>query len=392
MKILLCNKFYYRRGGDCIYTFNVADLLRQQGHEVAFFSMQYPENDKSPWSLFFPSEVNFKPGLGMIEAFMRPFGTGEVKRKFVDILDFFKPDVVHLNNIHSQISPVIAEIAHNRGIKIVWTIHDCKLVCPRYDCERDNKRCEECFVDLSSCLKHKCMKGSLLASFIGYCEAKKWNPSRLQKCTDTFIAPSDYMRQTMVRGHYDPSKIETLCNFIDVKKVANADFKKEDYYCFLGAIRAIKGVRTLCKAASQLPYKLILIGGGELLEELKELYKESKNIVFVGQKSWNELRPIIEHARFSVLPSECAENNPLSIIEAQSLGTPVLGAKRGGIPELIETGVSGMLFESANVDDLKEKINMMFKHDFDYKAISSNAIKMYNDQTYYEQLMAIYKS
>ena len=195
----------------------------------------------------------------------------------------------------------------------------------------------------------------------------------------------------MVRGHYDPKKIKVLCNFIDIKKVANADFHKLDYYCFLGAIRKIKGVKTLCKAASQLPYKLVLIGGGELLDELRNQYKNYKNIEFVGQKSWNELRPIIEHARFSVLPSECAENNPLSVIEAQSLGTPVLGSDRGGIPELIEEGLSGMIFESGNELDLQNKIKQMFDFDFDYQLIAQNAIDRFNEYNYYNELMNIYK-
>lgn len=390
MRVLLVNKYHYRRGGDCIYTFNVADLLRKKGNEVASFAMKHPQNLPSDWDIFYPSEVNFGLGIHMLEALTRPFGTSEVRRKFSSLLDEFLPDVVHLNNIHSQLSPVLAEIAHARKIRVVWTIHDCKLVCPRYDCERNNQRCEECFSNLKSCLKYNCMKGSKVATLLAYFELKKWNPKRLMNCVDTFIAPSEYMKQTMIRGHYAPQKIKVLCNFIDVQKVANADFRKEDYYCYLGAIRAIKGVRTLCKAASNLPYKLILIGSGELLSELHNQYRECKNIEFVGQKSWKELRPLLEHARFSVLPSECAENNPLSVIEAQSLGTPVLGANRGGIPELIEEMFSGMIFESGNGFDLQNKIKAMFEHNFNYELIAKTAVRRYNDQVYYNELRNIY--
>lgn len=81
MKILLANKFYYRRGGDCVCTLNLEKLLRQHGHEVAVFAMQHPDNLQTPWSKYFPSEVKFKPGIGMVEALMRPFGTKEVRRK-----------------------------------------------------------------------------------------------------------------------------------------------------------------------------------------------------------------------------------------------------------------------------------------------------------------------
>ena len=97
----------------------------------AIFAMQHPENLETPWNKYFPSEVVFKPGPKMIEALMRPFGTKEVKDKFTKLINDFKPDVVHLGNIHSQLSPIIAEIANQHNIKVVWTMHDYKLLCPR---------------------------------------------------------------------------------------------------------------------------------------------------------------------------------------------------------------------------------------------------------------------
>ncbi|MCF0204671.1 MAG: glycosyltransferase, partial [Muribaculaceae bacterium] len=108
MRILIANKFYYNRGGDCIYAINLEKILASRGHEVAFFAMQYPDNLPSKWSKYWPSEVSFKPGPKIFGAFARPFGIGEVKTKFAALLEDFKPDVVHLGNIHSQLSPVIA--------------------------------------------------------------------------------------------------------------------------------------------------------------------------------------------------------------------------------------------------------------------------------------------
>ncbi len=118
MKILLVNKFYYRRGGDCIYMLNLEQLLKTHGHDVAVFAMDYPENIETEWKRYFPNEIKFTPGVGMLETFMRMFGLGEVKRKFNSLLNDFKPDVIHLNNIHTQLSPVIACLAHERGIKV----------------------------------------------------------------------------------------------------------------------------------------------------------------------------------------------------------------------------------------------------------------------------------
>lgn len=169
MRILLANKFYYTRGGDCICAINLEELLKKNGHEVAIFAMDFPKNLQTPWSKYFPSEIRFKPGIGMIEAFTRPFGTSEVRRKFNMLLDDFHPDVVHVHNIHSQLSPIIVELAHQRGIKVVWTLHDYKLLCPRYDCLRNGTEvCEECFADKHRVVKYKCMKNSCIASMLAY--------------------------------------------------------------------------------------------------------------------------------------------------------------------------------------------------------------------------------
>ena len=385
MKILLCNKFYYRRGGDCIVTMNVERLLKNHGHEVAVFAMSYPENNSSKWSKYWPKNML------KTDAFTRPFGSRQVMKGFVRLLDDFTPDVVHLHNIHTQLSPIIAEIAHKRGHRVLWTLHDTKLVCPCYTCMRDGHWCEECMTDQKAVIKHRCMPGGIIGSTIGYLEAKKWNKERLQECTDLFLPPSQFMMDTVVRGGYDEKKFRVLCNFIDLEKVKDPCFGKKEYYVYLGRVNEVKGIRTLCKAAATLPYKLIVVGGGELLPELQGEYEDSANIEFKGQMEWNDFRPIIEGAKFMVIPSEWSENNPLSVIESQSLGTPVLGARIGGIPELIEEGLSGMSFESGNMEDLKKKIEEMWKTSFDYKSISMNAVKKYSSEAYYEKLMEYYK-
>lgn len=388
MKILLTNKFYYRRGGDCIYTMNVEKMLKEKGHEVAVFAMQYPENEESEWSRYWPSNMT------KLKAFTRPFGDGEVRRKFGMLLDDFQPDVVHLNNIHTQLSPVIAKMAHERGIRVVWTLHDTKLVCPCYTCTRDGKWCTECFTDKKAVIRHRCMPGGLPGAIIGYREIMKWNREVLEECTDLFLPPSQFMMDTCVEGGYSTEKFRVLCNFIDVSKIPQTtqiSQMKGDYYVYLGRVNEVKGVRTLCKAAVQLDKRLIVIGGGELLPELQEAYKDCKQIVFKGQMQWDEFMPILRGARFMVLPAEWSENNPLTVIESQSLGTPVLGAKIGGIPELIEEGVSGMTFTSGDVEDLKEKILKMFEHEFDYDAIAKNAVERYSSEAYYNKLIEYYK-
>lgn len=387
MRILLSNKFYYRRGGDCVSMLNLEQLLKEHGHKVAVFAMDYPENLDTPWKKYFPNNMS------KLMAFTRPFGSQEVKRKISRLLDDFKPDVVHVHNIHTQLSPVLVELAHQRGIRTVWTLHDYKLLCPRYDCLRNGKEiCEICFGgDKTFCKTHKCMKGSVLASWIGYKEAVMWNRERLEACTDLFICPSRFMAEKMAQGGFRKDKLKVLCNFIDVEKCRKDDYSKDDYYCYVGRLSHEKGVATLIEAAARLPYKLKVIGGGPLLEQLKIKNEQLKgNVELLGYRQWEEIKEIAGRARFTVIPSEWYENNPLSVIEAECIGTPVLGARIGGIPELIEEGVSGMTFESGSADDLTEKIKAMFAAKFDYKAIVDVAMKRYNAENYYGEIMKCY--
>ncbi len=383
MKILLSNKFYYRRGGDCIYMLNLEQMLKSHGHEVAVFSMQFPENLNSEWDSYWPSQMT------ILKAFTRPLGTSEVKDKFTKLLNDFKPDVVHLNNIHSQLSPIIAELSHQFGARVVWTLHDYKLLCPRYDCLQNGKTiCEECFNDKNAVLKHSCMKNSLVASLVAYFEAKTWNRERLENATDVFICPSQFMANKMAQGGFRKEKIKHLCNFIDTEKCKRDAVTRGEYYCFIGRLSAEKGANTLIEAAKLLPYRLVVIGGGPIEEELKS--KANKNIDFVGFKQWDEIKELVGKSKFSVIPSEWYENNPLSVIEAQCLGTPVLGARIGGIPELIEENVSGMTFTSGDVQDLKDKIQLMWDASFDYKKIAEDSQARYNAENYYKELKKIY--
>ena len=387
MRILLSNKFYYRRGGDCIYMLNLEQLLREHGHEVAVFAMDYPENQETPWRKYFPRNMS------RLMALTRPFGSHEVKSKFNKLLDDFRPDVVHLNNIHTQLSPIIAEQAHIRGIRTVWTLHDYKLLCPRYDCLRDGKTvCELCFGgDKTYCKTFRCMKGSRLASLVGYKEAVMWSRPRLEACTDLFICPSRFMAEKMAQGGFRRDKLRVLCNFIDVEKCRKDDYAKDDYYCYVGRLSHEKGVATLVEAAARLPYRLKVIGGGPLSEELRIKNEELKgNVEFLGFCQWNDIKDIVGKAKFTVIPSEWYENNPLSVIEAECLGTPVLGARIGGIPELIDEDMNGMTFESGNADDLAGKIKAMYSADFDYKAIADAAMERYNAESYYGEIKKCY--
>jgi glycosyltransferase involved in cell wall biosynthesis len=363
MRILLANKFHYPRGGDCIHALDLERLLKDQGHEVAFFAMDFPLNEPSEWHRHFPSEIAFTPRAPwkMLKACVRPVYAPEVRRKFNGLLDEFRPAVVHLHNIHTQLSPVIAQTAKERGLRVVWTLHDYKLLCPRYDCLRDGKPCELCLGgDKRFVLRHACLKGSRLASAVAFLEARKWNRVKLSTWTDAFLCPSHFMKAKMAAGGFPPDKLHVLHHFIDENKLAGTRLPALDYYCYAGRLSAEKGIRTLLQVAGTLPYPLKVLGTGPLEPELRRQHAGAAQIEFLGHRPWEDVRTILGQARFSVVPSECYEVLPLAAMESLCLGVPVLGARIGGIPELIRDAAAGATFAPGNARELAGQIQAMW--------------------------------
>ncbi|MDR0574361.1 MAG: glycosyltransferase family 4 protein [Tannerella sp.] len=392
MRVLFVNKFYYHRGGDCTAVFSTEKLLQEKGHETAIFSVRHPQNIPSPWESYFPKEVgfSFSGTYGKLSAVARLFYSREVAYQFNRMLSDFKPDVVHLHNIHSYISPLVAQMAHKRGIRTVWTLHDYKLICPSYSCLRNGKICEDCFRNKYRVFTGKCMKNSYIASLLAWMEACFWNMKKLSAMTDKFISPSHFLKTKMTEAGYAAEQIEVLHNFMPEKPAPPTG--KENYYCYVGRLSTEKGVDTLLEAAEQLPYPLKVIGGGPLLDSYQKKYA-SAPIEFLGHIQPEKLYPIVQKARILVLPSGCYENNPFSIIEALCLGTPVVGSRIGGIPELIKEGENGLLFRPGDVADLKNKINDGFRHftdSYDFRIISEHAQNKFGSESFYNKLICIY--
>ena len=391
-RVLLVNKFYYPRGGDCVVVLNTQALLRESGMEAEVFAMQFPQNLTAHYQEQFASEVNFGRG-GMsnrFQALKRTLGMGDVVDRYEDVLDDFKPDVVHLHNIHSYLSPIVASLAHRRGIRVVWTLHDYKLLCPRYDCLRNGKPCEKCFGGAKrNVLTHKCMKGSLPASVVAWLEAIKWNRARLEKDTDVFVCPSEFMATKMKEGGFKADKVRVLNNFLDpvkLRQYQSMDSPREDYYCFVGRLSPEKGIEDLLDVASRLPYKLKVAGSGTLEPAMRIKYADKDNIEFLGMIDAEHVARLLSGARLSVAPSQWYENNPLSVVESLCAGTPVAGSNMGGIPELLDAS-NGIVFQPFDKETLANAITMSMTRDWDHKAIAQDALKRFSPATHLDTLI-----
>lgn len=394
-KILLVNKFYYSRGGDCLVMMNTEHLLQAAGYEVAVYAMSYEQNIASPYSSLFASEVKFS-GKGIIKAAMRSLGMGDIVQSFSNILQEFRPDIVHFHNIHSYLSPIIVKQAYNFGCKVLWTMHDYKVLCPSYSCLRNGKPCQLCFNDKSQVLRHRCMKNSLPASILAYIEALRWNKSTLQKYVHHFIAPSQFMRSKMVEAGYDADRISVICNCIDKNKsnlLAQATYQKPDtpYYCYVGRLSQEKGIEQLLVTAAQLPYKLYVAGTGPLADTLQKQYANNDNIVFTGHLTANQVVELVTNAEAMVIPSAWYENNPLSVIESLCMGTPVIGARIGGIPELIDEHETGLLYDNDNSQELQSHIKSIFEQNhFNRSEIANKSRMRFSEENHLSQLIALF--
>jgi glycosyltransferase involved in cell wall biosynthesis len=252
-----------------------------------------------------------------------------------------------------------------------------------------HQNCEKCLGGhFMNCTKGKCIHGSTAKSLIGTLEAYFWNMKGVYKYIDIMICCSEFMKTKMDTNQLFQNKTVALHNFID--KVEWKDTSKKDYILYFGRFSEEKGIGMLirvCKELSEIPF--IFAGTGPMEKAIDGI----PNIKNVGFQKGEALERLIREAMFSIYPSEWYENCPFSVMESQMYGTPVLAADIGGIPELIEVGKTGELFQSGNADDLKARIQALWRDRIkttDYKQNCHN-INFDTITEYYDKLMKIYK-
>ncbi len=392
MKILLVNKFLYQNGGSETYIFKLGDALKQQGHSVEYFGMEHEGRIVGNSVNAYTTDMDFHTTnkLKKLTYPLRTIYSRESKKKLRQVLNDFKPDICHLNNFNYQLTPsIILEIArwrkkNNKECKIIYTAHDMQLVCPNHMCRNPitEQNCEKCLGGkYFNCTKNKCIHSSFSKSLIGTVEAVYWKCKGVYKKLDKIICPSHFIKTKLDTNPALKDKTVVLRNFID--KAVPTDTKKEDYVLYFGRYSKEKGIETLLKACESLPEIPFVFAGSGPLEESVNAVKNIKN---VGFQNGDDLAELIAKARFSICPSECYENCPFSVMESQMYSTPVIAAKIGGIPELIDEGKTGELFESGNVDELKSKIANLFGDKEKASEYSKNALrKQFDDIDSYIQ-------
>ena len=373
MKILLVNKFHYRKGGAETYYLTVGSELERMGHEVAYFSMKHPNNLPCKWDKYFVTQREYndvKNPLSAVRDGIALIYSPEAKRNFQAVCEEFRPDVVHLNNIHRQITLSILDAPYlkEHHVPVFYTAHDYVTVCPGYlMLDGEGRVCDACLEDgkYRHCIENRCVKGSRAKSALAALEASFNSSHHSNERIDRVIAPSRFMRSKLIEGGWPEGKVEALQNFADDAILARASGVTDDvtdrespYLLFFGRLSAEKGVDVLLRAfdaaAPSLPrdMRLIVVGDGPDAAEFRELavsLDSAPRIEFAGYQTGDALQTYVERASLAIASSRWRENMPYSIVEAFAAGTPVVGTRIGGIPELVTDGVTGFACEPGDV-------------------------------------------
>ena len=399
MKVLLVNKFHYIKGGSETYYFSLGELLERRGHQVIWFSMKDDRNVPCAQSEYFVDHVDFNASGN----FARNAGSAlhllysrEAGRKFACLLDDEKPDIIHLNIFQSQLTGAVVDEAYKRHIPVVYTAHDLKSVCPNYLMMHHEKTCEQCLDrHYWHCFKNSCMKDSRAKSMLASLEAYVYKLKKTYRKINYVITPSLFYKNKLEAADVFSCPIEHIRNFLPEGTVYEKG-SRGDYFLYFGRLSREKGICTLINAfgKAQVKEKLYIVGTGPEEESLRLLVKNlgmEDKIHFLGFKTGEELKKIVANALCVCLVSEWYENGPYSVLEAQALGRPAIVSDYGGLPELVEDGITGYIIKAGSIPDLTGKIRRMSDSRMDSAYISDKAACTYSADLYADHLIEIYE-
>ncbi len=416
MQIVFCNKYFFLNGGVEKYLYNVMHYLSARGHTTIPFSVRYAGTWPSPYQDYFlappggPEQalwgnIRFSPA-NILRFLDRSTYSFEARLKLSRLLRAFPgTDIAYILNIYNYMSPSILHTFKRCRIPVVMQIGDYNLLCPSYSLLRNGSPCTLCVRgQYYHGLKYRCVKNNLAASMVRVAAMYLQRLLGLYDLVDAFVVPCEFMKDKLIEGGFAAQKTHLLPYPVERRQgtrkregeregegrregekkgeerihvlqyplertiAPDKGWHKKNYIVYFGRISHEKGLDTLIGAFQKLnpPIDLYIIGRSydgeeERLKGLIEPHAQSR-IHFPGFQSGQTLTRWIAEALFSVVPSRWYDNAPLSIYESFLNGTPVLASRIGGIPEQVEEGVTGELFEPDSCDDLAQKMGMMLSN------------------------------
>lgn len=405
MRILLVHKFWRKTGGAENYFQDTAAILRANGHEVKFFTTDFPAANSSDVfvrdeNVVFGAYENYLDGsiLKKLTSVPEIIYSKKNKALFENLLDSFQPDIVHVFALFTTITPSILDACRERNIPAVMSCNDYKHICPNYRLFHNGKICEACKGNkfFNAALKN-CCKHSLGVSVVSAVESYVHHFSGVVKNNiSAFLFESKFMLEKTKEFWGDKYTYDFVGKPFDVKKFAPSSQNK-NYVLYAGRLSDEKGVDVLIKAMQyNQDIPLVIAGSGSEEEKLKQLASSLQltKISFKGNVQADEMKQLMSNCSFVVIPSVWYENFPYVLAEAYAYGKPVIGSNMGGIPEYIIESETGFIYNSYNEKELAEKIKQLF-NDKEKTLIMGNnarvyAEAMFSTQSFFQNIMKIY--
>jgi glycosyltransferase involved in cell wall biosynthesis len=351
LSVLCLHNRYIQPGGEDQVFDSEAQLLAENGVRV----------EKVEEQTTYPSGLVRKIGAAVDCVWSRSW-----HGRFKALLQSSRPDVVHIHNFFSVISPSVYYACREEGIPVVQTLHNYRLACPAASFYRDGKVCEEC-LDQGPfhAVRYGCYRDSKLATaaLAAMIEVHK-RKNTWAEMVDCYIALTEFARHKMIQGGLPAEKIRVKPNFVlpdPGPRTGNGD-----YALFVGRLVDLKGVGSMLEAWSKLPatIPLVIAGDGPFRPEMGKLISERnlKNVDYRGRLSRPQTLAAMKGARFLMFPSLWYEGFPVTIAESFACGVPVLCSRLGSMQEIVQDGVTGLHFNAGDAENMADRVQWAWSH------------------------------
>ena len=367
MRILQVHKFFYPHAGAETALFHTRELLSSHGHEVIDFAMEHPNNAESAYSGYFAPRREYidasrRLSLRAKDAVSSVYSHA-ARRCLRRLIELTKPDIAHMHIIYHQLTMSIVDELARAKIPMVMTLHDYKIGCPAYVLYRDGKPCHDCTTGaVQNVVRHKCIKGSRAASILAGAEAVLSRAAGKYDKIDAYVCPSAFAGSIAIETGVPTERIHVVPNFLPDSELGEAVARLSDSprFLFAGRLEEVKGVDDLLEAFSEMDPAmgtLVIAGaGGGLEDKVKAVAGDLPNVEYLGKLARPQVLEQLRRSRAAILPSRWDENNPMSILEARSLGVPVVVSDLGGLPEMVTDNVDGRIVSAGDVLGLRRAI------------------------------------
>jgi len=368
MKILYCNKYNYPFSGTESYLFDLIRRMDERGHRTALFSMDHGQPAAFSGRGYLIPYLNFKdPHAGWLKKSrmaVHALYSRSARRHMRDCLHDYSPDIAHIRGIYHHLSPSILWELRQHGVPVLYHLNDFKLLCPTYNLVAKGQPCEVCSGgDFYHAVTQNCYSGprSAAAVLAGEAYLHKWLRT-YEQCVDLFLAPSEFVRNKLIASGIPSRRIEVLRHFQKLLP-PNRLIPDEGYILYFGRLSPEKGVDELLHAMVRVPHiPLVIAGDGPERKRLEALSHNLNltQVLFAGTVRDAQLDKLIAASTFTVFPSRAYETLGKSILESYAWGRPVVASDLGSRRELVEHGVTGLLYPPGDRDKLAAAIEALY--------------------------------